>query len=74
MRRILYFTVAVETPMTNAQRNQKIMKAIEATTRHALVSKKTARDALIKEGIYTAKGKLRVEFGGAGRKKETTAA
>jgi hypothetical protein len=60
--------------MTHAQRNQKILAAIEAETSRALVSKKVARDTLIKEGIYTTKGKLRAEFGGKTRKKEPVAA
>ena len=60
--------------MTHAQRNQKILKAIEAKTARALTSKKTAREALVKEGIYTAKGKLRAEFGGKAGKKEPVAA
>ena len=53
--------------MTNQQRNEKIIKAIEEATAKALVSKKKARELLISEGIYTAKGKLRAEFGGMGR-------
>jgi hypothetical protein len=60
--------------MTHAQRNQKILKAIEAETKRALASKRAARETLIKEGIYTTKGKLRVKFGGTGSKKETVAA
>ncbi|MFM2273155.1 MAG: hypothetical protein RL702_2220 [Pseudomonadota bacterium] len=59
--------------MTHAQRNQKILDAIAKETARAVVSKKTARDTLIKEGIYTTKGKLRVEFGGQ-RKKAKVAA
>lgn len=60
--------------MTRGERNQKIIDAIEAETIRASASKKTARDALIKDGIYTKKGKLRVEFGGGLAKKETVAA
>lgn len=60
--------------MTNAQRNQKILKAIEVETSRAKASKKIARETLIKEGIYTTKGKLRVEFGGKAKKKATEAA
>jgi hypothetical protein len=52
--------------MTNQQRNEKIIKAIEEAKAKALVSKKKARELLISEGIYTAKGKLRAEFGGVG--------
>jgi tetrahydromethanopterin S-methyltransferase subunit B len=54
--------------MTHAQRNQKILDAIAEETERALSSKKAARDTLIKEGIYTTKGKLRAEFGGSSKK------
>lgn len=54
--------------MTNAQRNQKILAAIAEETARALSSKSTARETLIKEGIYTTRGKLRVEFGGERKK------
>lgn len=50
--------------MTHAQRNQKILAAIAEETARAVSSKKVARETLINEGIYTAKGKLRAEFGG----------
>ena len=50
-----------------------ILKMLEEQTERAVVSKAAARAALIGEGIYTKKGKLRVEFGGK-TKKETTAA
>jgi hypothetical protein len=54
--------------MTHAKRNQKILEAIAEETARALQSKKIARDTLIAEGIYTIKGKLRVEFGGVSKK------
>lgn len=54
--------------MTHAQRNQKILDAIAQETARAVSSKKAAREALISEGIYTAKGKLRAEFGGDSKK------
>lgn len=54
--------------MTRSQRNQKILDAISEETKRALASKKVARETLIAEGIYTTKGKLRAEFGGAGKK------
>jgi len=57
--------------MTHAQRNAQIIRLIEEQTRIALESEKTARDTLIKEGIYTKKGKLRARFGGG--KKVATA-
>ena len=53
--------------MTQAQRNKKILAAIAKKTARALESKKTARETLIGEGIYTANGKLRAEFGGEGK-------
>jgi hypothetical protein len=59
--------------MTHAQRNQKILDAIAKETARALASQKTARETLIEEGIYTAKGKLRAEYGGE-RKKAKVAA
>lgn len=59
--------------MTHAERNQKILAAIAAETERALASKRVARETLINEGIYTAKGKLRVEFGGDGKKEDIAA-
>jgi hypothetical protein len=63
----------MEIAMTNAQRNEKILAAIAEETARALSSKKTARDALIKEGIYTKRGTLRVEFGGKSKKARVAA-
>ncbi len=60
--------------MTHSARNQKILQAIKESTRQALSSKEAARAILIKEGIYTAKGDLRAEFGGKPGKKATKAA
>lgn len=59
--------------MTHAQRNQKIIAAIADETARALTSKKVARETLIKEGIYTTKGKLRIEFGGDRKQDEAAA-
>ena len=59
--------------MTHAQRNQKILDAIAEETARALSSRKIARETLINEGIYTTRGELRVEFGGAGKKGRTAA-
>jgi hypothetical protein len=59
--------------MTQTQRNEKILKAIKEETARATASKKVARATLIKEGIYTNKGKLRVEFGGEGGRKSVSA-
>ena len=60
--------------MTQAQRNRKILKAIQEDTKRALTSEKTARAALIRDGIYTSKGKLRAEFGGPGNDKKSNSA
>ena len=54
--------------MTLAQRNTEILKILEEQTKRNTVSKKAARASLIGEGIYTKKGKLRVEFGGEPKK------
>lgn len=59
--------------MTHAQRNKKILAAIAEETERAVASKKIARETLIKEGIYTAKGKLRVEFGGDSKRDRVAA-
>lgn len=59
--------------MTHAQRNQKILTAIAAETARAVESRKTARDTLIKEGIYTTKGELRAAFGGKTKKARAAA-
>jgi len=53
--------------MTHAQRNEKILKILEEQTVRITATKASAREALIKEGIYTKRGKLRAEFGGGKR-------
>ena len=50
--------------MTHSQRNEAIRDLLEAHTKKATSSKAAARDGLIAEGLYTKKGKLRVEYGG----------
>jgi hypothetical protein len=60
--------------MTRAERNRKIIEAMEAETTRALVSRQAARELLIKDGIYTKKGELRVEFGGERAKKKSSVA
>lgn len=50
--------------MTKDQSNQRILEAIAEQTARAISSKETARQMLIDEGIYTAQGALRPEFGG----------
>ncbi len=59
--------------MTNKERNKRIITAIREATARALVSREAARDALIKEGIYTKRGELRVRYGGVRKKTEATA-
>jgi hypothetical protein len=59
--------------MTNAERNRKILHAIDQATTKAVSSRQAARQMLIAEGIYTAKGQLRAEFGGTGRKAKPAA-
>lgn len=59
--------------MTDAQRRNAIKKAIKRYTDEKSVTKKAAREALIEERIYTRKGKLRVEFGGASKAKSAAA-
>jgi hypothetical protein len=54
--------------MTKAQQIQKVLEAIKTQTKRAAKSKATARDFLIREGIYTADGALREEFGGSKKK------
>ena len=60
--------------MTQSERNKKILEAIKTETARALTSRKTARDTLIKEGIYTSKGELRAEFRSRKGKKVTEGA
>lgn len=50
--------------MTHTQRNAEILRMLDEETARATVTKAAAREALIKEGIYTKRGKLRAEFGG----------
>lgn len=60
-------------PMTD-QKRAAYKRLIERHTRQAVVTKETARESLIKEGIYTAEGKLAPEFGGEERAKPARAA
>ncbi len=63
-----------ERSVTKGQRNERILKAIEEATAKGVVSKEKARETLMAEGIYTAKGKLKVEFGGKSQKRSDNAA
>lgn len=57
--------------MTDEKRRAAIKRLIAKRTAANTSSKAAAREALIKEGIYTQDGKLRVIFGG---RKTTNAA
>lgn len=59
--------------MTLEQRNAEIGRILKAQTKQNTASRAVARAALIDEGIYTKKGKVRAIFGGE-PKKVTTAA
>lgn len=48
--------------MTEIQRYTAINQLIERYTDENTVSQKVARDALIREGIYTKSGKLKKRF------------
>jgi hypothetical protein len=59
--------------MNDAQRRLAILNLIERRTAEDMTSKAAARESLIRDGIYTQKGKLRSEFGGGKRKGKSTA-
>lgn len=50
-----------------SERNKKILDLIDEYTKSATTSQKTARETLIREGIYTKTGQLRAEYGGPAR-------
>jgi hypothetical protein len=50
--------------MTAEKTRAAIKKMIKQHTKTVTTSKKKARDSLIKEGFYTAEGKLTEEYGG----------
>lgn len=52
------------------KRRDAILAMIDRYTAEKTVDRKTAREALIAEGIYTKKGKLRVAFGGPSRSRK----
>lgn len=56
--------------MTHEQRNTAIINLLKSYTAKHTVSKTAARKSLIKGGIYTAKGKLRAEYGGESKEAE----
>ena len=55
--------------MTEAERTTRFMEMAARHTAKHTVSKKAARDLLIREGIYTKDGKLAPEYGGKVSKK-----
>jgi len=59
--------------MTDAQRRAAIQTLIKKHTDANTTSQAVARASLIKEGIYTKKGNLRVEFGGETKKSKSAA-
>lgn len=46
------------------KRNKAIIKLIDKRTKEITRSRKTARDTLIAEGVYTKDGKLSPDYGG----------
>lgn len=59
--------------MQLGDRNIVILGLLKQRTERNTVSRKAARGALISEGIYTRKGKLRKEYGGKGKKVKSVA-
>jgi hypothetical protein len=54
--------------MTSEAQRAAIKKMIERHTKIVTVSKETARESLIKEGVYTQDGKLTPPYGGKEKK------
>ena len=50
--------------MTNDAQRAAIQQMIQRHTQAATSDKQTARDSLIREGVYTPKGQLSADFGG----------
>ncbi len=50
--------------MPTGSRRTAILSLIKRHTQTHGASREAAREALVKEGIYTAEGKLEIEFGG----------
>ncbi len=51
------------------ERKERVMKAIDAYTKKITRTEVTARNALVREGIYDKKGKLTAEYSGRKSKK-----
>jgi hypothetical protein len=60
--------------MTEAERIERFREMAERHTAEHTVSKQTALDELVAEGIYTKDGKLAPEYGGPVRKRRQRAA
>ena len=60
--------------MTEAQRTAHFMEMAARHTAKHTVSKKAARDLLIREGIYTEDGKLAPQYGGKIKDKKSQTA
>ena len=56
-----------------SDRKEKALKALEAYTRKITKTPASARNALVREGIYTREGNLTVEYGGPEPKKASKA-
>jgi hypothetical protein len=56
--------------MNDDVRRAKILEQIEKYTMENSASKTLAMSALIRTGVYTKKGKLKVEFGGDSKNKD----
>lgn len=50
--------------MTNEAQRDAIRRRISDHTQAATANKETAKQSLIKEGMYTEEGKLTVQYGG----------
>jgi hypothetical protein len=50
--------------MTNDAQRAEIKRMIETHTKNVTTDRETARNSLIKEGVYTRDGKLKEEYGG----------
>jgi len=56
--------------MTIEERNAEILRLLAERTQANTISRAVARKALIADGIYTQKGKVRAEYGGEPKPKD----
>jgi hypothetical protein len=54
--------------VTHTQRNEAVLRALQKYTQKAIASKTEATKAMVATGLYTAKGELKVKFGGTRKK------